>query len=104
MGAPGEKYFKGRIYQNGKMCPYVGWDGVCNYESSPPPRLIVAEQLHGRLGVVQLGKKPSRMRSTRKLIEFLVEVPYTSIIWARDHAIYQAIVDEMTAPPCVWMQ
>jgi hypothetical protein len=32
----GEKYFKGRMYRNGRMCRYIVWDGEKTTEACRP--------------------------------------------------------------------
>jgi hypothetical protein len=47
---PGKKYFKGRLYRDGKMYPYVVWDGKRDYENVPPPelgRVLIKSRLLG---------------------------------------------------------
>jgi hypothetical protein len=89
-----QKYFKGRLYWRGKMYPYVVWDGVRSYKSTPPPELADAEQLYGKLIIAQLGKKPSNVR---QLLSTLIETSDSIILWARDHTTYRAIVAEAKA-------
>ena len=101
MSVPGKKYFVSRLYWRGKACPCVVWDGVHDYENTPPPELAVAEQMGGEVCIMQLPKAPSSLRET---LAVLVE-PFTSIIlWTRDHAVYLATVEKMKAQCDTWLQ
>jgi len=61
--APGKKYYKGRLYQHGRMFPYVVWDGVHAYENIPPPELFKSAELCGpEVAIAQIGKKPHNLR------------------------------------------
>jgi hypothetical protein len=98
---PGEKYFKGRVYRNGKMIPYVVWDGVRGYENTPPPTLLIAEQLTGNIGIVQIGKKANNIHETTDVLTAAFD---SLVLWTRDHEVYRWIVDKMMARSSMWMQ
>jgi hypothetical protein len=90
----GAKYFKGRMLQGDRTYRYVVWDGVRDYKSIPPvPQLVVAERLSGEtLGIVQVKKRVSR-----SALSVLLQAHGSVIFWARDHAVYRAIVDGIEA-------
>jgi hypothetical protein len=97
----GRKYYKGRLYQDGKTFPYVVWDGVRSYENHPPIELFAAELCGPEIAIMQIGKKP---RNIREVLTTLIETADSVVLWARDHTTYRAIVDEMKAQADVRMQ
>ena len=99
MNHPGKKLFKGRIIHPAthRVVHYVVWDGVHDYENEPSQELIAlfanAAGPSGKVGVVQIRNR----KAGRNLIEFLDGSFDSSIIWARDHRTYRAIVDNLEA-------
>jgi hypothetical protein len=47
----GQKYYKGRILCGQRMFPFAVWDGVKDYQSNPPPELLVVEKLDGKVAI-----------------------------------------------------
>jgi hypothetical protein len=85
---PEPKYHKSRVYTQGRMCPVVVWDGVHGYENIPPPALLIAENLMGRIGIAQIRNRKAGIDTILALLKETDSV----IIWARDHATYRSIV------------
>jgi hypothetical protein len=85
------KYFKGRVYAGERMQPYVVWDGWRDYRNHPPPQLMDAEGLTGKVIVAQV-HDPSVG------VEFVSDALRSCdslVVWARDHEVYQSIVKNL---------
>jgi hypothetical protein len=73
----------------------VVWDGVRDYRNMPPPGVMVLEfpPGPGDIHIVQIGKPPTNIR---QILDALTgERSVYVILWARDHRIYRAIIDEL---------
>jgi hypothetical protein len=93
----GQKYFKGRVYTAGglRVFPIVVWNGVRDYESHPPLILAPAENLTGLLHIVQV----RNLKVCTETISAILSKDYDSsaILWARNAAVYRAIVENLTS-------
>jgi hypothetical protein len=69
------------------------WDGVGNYRSRPPRKLI--KQLQGEVTVAQIEAPMTGERSAVEAIEFFTESYDGVVLWARNRKVYQSIVDEL---------
>jgi hypothetical protein len=96
---PGAKYFKGRIHQDGRMFPFVVWDGVRDYKNIPPPNLLVTENLTGRSVIAQIQNR----KAGTEAIAALLEECDSAIIWARNHATYRSIVANIKRQSHGWL-
>jgi hypothetical protein len=92
------KYFKGRAYTDMRMQPWVIWDGWRDYQDCPPPQLIDAEGLTGRV-VIRKTRDPS---VGVEFVSAALRSCDSLVVWARDHEVYQSIVKnirEQSGPP-----
>jgi hypothetical protein len=96
---PGQKYFKGRVYERERMVPYVVWDGVRDYESAPPPGLMLAENLTGRVVIAQVRNRAVGTETIRALLKDCD----SAILWARNNGVYRAIVENITRQSHGWL-
>jgi hypothetical protein len=92
-----KKYFKGRVYREDRMCPFVVWDVEHEYRSRPPPELLPAEGFEGDVYIAQVNKAVGR--------DFLRKMPFAGlIIWASDSAVYRATIKKLAEQASVRMQ
>jgi hypothetical protein len=96
---PGHKYFKGRVIAGKRVHHYVVWDGLNNYESAPPPNLLLVEKLAGRVVIAQIRNG----KAGRETITALLMSCDSVVLWARDTAVYRAIVQNLTQQSDGWL-
>jgi hypothetical protein len=81
------------------MSPFVVWDGRGAYKSEPPANLILAENLTGRVCIVQV-RNPKLGTET---VTDLLQSCDSLILWARNTAVYRAIVENIKRQADGWL-
>jgi hypothetical protein len=81
------------------MSPYVVWDGLSDYKSHPPPNLLLAENLTGRVCIAQV-RHPTVGTETIKALLLSCD---SVILWARNTAVYRAIVENLLRQSHGWL-
>ena len=97
MPLPGEKYFKGRVYNGSEVHHYVVWDGIHDYQNMPPVAGVMMMEFppgRGDIHIVQIGKPGAGVQPTLNALMALGPDVHM-ILWARDHRTYRAIVKEL---------
>lgn len=84
-------YFKGRVLAGERASHFVVWDGRSGYKSHPPPNLLLAESLTGRVCIAQIRNRSAGAETVTALLESCDSV----ILWARDTGVYRAIVENL---------
>jgi hypothetical protein len=92
-------YCKGRVYVGKRMLPFVIWDGRRDYESHPPPNLLLAENLTGRVYIAQVRNPKVGTETLAALLEGCDSV----ILWARNTAVYRAVVKNINKQSDGWL-
>ena len=95
----GHLYFKGRVYVGERMFPYVVWDGRSGYKSHPPPNLLLAENLTGRVCIAQVRHHTIGTETINALLESCDSV----ILWAHNTAVYRSIVGNIKRQADGWL-
>jgi hypothetical protein len=81
------------------MVPFVVWDGRCDYESHPPPNLLLAENVTGQICIMQVRHHTVGTETIKALLESCDSV----ILWARDTSIYRTIVENIKRQSAGWL-
>jgi hypothetical protein len=81
------------------MFPYVVWDGRSGYKSHPPPNLLLAEKLTGRVCIAQIRNSKVGAETVTALLESCDSI----ILWARDTGVYRAIVENIKKQSDGWL-
>jgi hypothetical protein len=88
-----QTYYKTTLVGGDSYVRCVIWDGVCDYESDPPiPALCIAESLDGPdLHIMQI----RHGHGVVKVVEAMLGITTSVILWTRSHQAYRTAVDEM---------
>jgi hypothetical protein len=100
----GDKYFKGRVICGQNVLHYVVWNGVHNYENTPPLQAIKAlEKMQGIQLHVRVGE--DAVEDIEVLLAAPLEKPGVGglVVWTEDDQTYRSIVQRLTKPGCNWL-
>jgi hypothetical protein len=81
------------------MSPYVVCDGLSDYKSCPPPNLLLAENLTGRVCIAQVRNPKLGTETVTDLLQSCDSV----ILWTRDTETYRAIVENIKRQADGWL-
>jgi hypothetical protein len=94
-----QKYFKGRVYAGEQVSHFVVWDGRSGYKSHPPPNLLLAEKLTGRVCIAQIRNRTVGAETVTALLEDCDSV----VLWTRNTTVYRAIVENIKRQADGWL-